>query len=415
MTEALSPFMLTSDDPFRNNMTFVQTAKHSTPIEDGDPLLVTTGADSAMPYLSSDMFAFKAKQDGKVTEMTSDYMLVTYKDGTKDYVNLSEQTMKNSDGGFFIILQLVTNLKAGSSFKEGQVLAWDKKSFSKKIGLGQLSYNVGHLAKIAILTTEDGFEDSGVCSEWLSERMGSDIVVQRSQPLPAATNILSIVKIGDFVREGDPLLVFQKAFDEDDANMLLKNLTIEDEMISTIGKLIVPSKVTGIVTDIKLFRTCEVKDMSASLQKLFTAKEAKIKKLKAIASTTLSDVQFDPTETLEHNGKLKSLETDVLIEIYVKYHDNMSIGDKMANLNANKMVLMDVFTDDKAPYTDFRKNEAIDVVSSASSIDGRLITSPFKNGALNKLMIELQRKCCEIYGKPWMTMHQIHDYLKTKW
>ena len=415
MTEALSPFMLTSDDPFRNNMTFVQTAKHSTPVEDSDPLLVTTGADAAMPYLSSDMFAFKAKQDGKVTAVTPDYMLITYKDGTKDYVNLSEQTMKNSDGGFFIILQLITNLKVGSSFKAGQVLAWDKKSFSKKIGLGQLSYNVGHLAKIAIMTTEDGFEDSGVCSEWLSERMGSDIVVQRSQPLPAATNILSIVKIGDFVREGEPLLVFQKAFDEDDANLLLKNLTIEDDMISTIGRLVVPSKVTGVVTDIKLFRTCEIKDMSTSLQRIFTAKEAKIKKLKAIATTTLSDVQFDPTESLEHNGKLKSLETDVLIEIYVKYHDNMSIGDKMANLNANKMVLMDVYTDDMAPYTDFRRNEEIDVVSSASSIDGRLITSPFKNGALNKLMIELQRKCCEIYGKPWMTMHQIHDYLKTKW
>ena len=142
MTEALSPFMLTSDDPYRNDMTFVQTAKHSTPIEDSDPLLVTTGADQAMPYLASDMFSFKAKKAGKVLKITPEYMIVEYKDKTTDYINLSEQTMKNSDGGFYIILQLITDLKEGETFKEGQVLAWDKKSFSKKVGLRQLSYNL---------------------------------------------------------------------------------------------------------------------------------------------------------------------------------------------------------------------------------------------------------------------------------
>ena len=75
MTEALSPFMLTSDDPFRNNMTFFQTAKHSTPIDYSTPLLVTTGADAAMPYMSSDMFAHKAKKNGKVEEINNEYML----------------------------------------------------------------------------------------------------------------------------------------------------------------------------------------------------------------------------------------------------------------------------------------------------------------------------------------------------
>lgn len=86
--------------------------------------------------------------------------------------------------------------------------------------------------------------------------------------------------------------------------------------------------------------------------------------------------------------------------------------DKLANLNANKIVLMDVYSDKDAPYTDFRPDEKIDVVSSASSIDGRLITSPFKNGALNKLLLELQRKCCKIYGKPIMNLHEMHDYFK---
>ena len=413
MTESLSPFMLTSDDPYRNNMTFVQTAKHSTPVEDSDPLLVTTGADQAMPYLTSDMFAFKAKYDGQVIEIKPEYMLVQYKNGKKDYVNLSEQTMKNSDGGFYIVLQLITDLKVGDKFKSGQILAWDKKSFSKKVGLRQLSYNVGHLAKIAIMTTEDGFEDSGVCSEWLAEHMASDIVIQKPVFLTAKTEILQIAKVGQTIKEGEPLLIFQNAFEDEDANMILKNLNIEDGDITTIGRSIVKSKVTGVVTDIKLYRTCELDELSESLRGLFMAKEAKVRKLKNIAASTISDAQFDPTDKLDKNGKLKNSETDVLIELYVKYHDKMSIGDKATNLNANKIVLMDVYSDEDAPYTDFRPSEKIDVVSSASSIDGRMITSPFKNGALNKLMIELQRKCCEIYGKPWMTLHEIHDYFKS--
>ena len=411
MTEALSPFMLTSDDTYRNNMTFVQTAKHTTPVEDSDPLLVTTGADQAMPWITSNMFAFKAKNDGIVKELTDKYMIVEYKDNSKDYINLSEQTMKNSDGGFYIILQLITDFKVGQKFKSNDILAWDKKSFSKKVGNNQLSYSMGHLAKIAILTTEDGFEDSGVCSEWLANCMASDIVMPKAIDLLPNTNILKMVSIGDKVREGEPLLIFQNAFDEEDANEILKNLAIEDGDISKVGRSIVKSKYTGEVVDIKLYRLCEISEMSASLQKIFKEHDARINKYKKISSGSVSDVHFDPTDKVEALGKMKN-SMGVLIEFYVKYHDKLSVGDKLANLNANKIVLMDVYSDKDAPYTDFRPDEKIDVVSSASSIDGRLITSPFKNGALNKLLLELQRKCCKIYDKPIMNLHEMHDYFK---
>ena len=98
-----------------------------------------------------------------------------------------------------------------------------------------------------------------------------------------------------------------------------------------------------------------------------------------------------------------------MIEIYMKYHDKMSVGDKSVLSAANKVVLMDVYSDAEAPYTDFRPNEAIDQIGSASAVDGRMITSIFKVGALNKCMVELSRKVCEIMGVPWKTMHEIYD------
>jgi hypothetical protein len=408
MTEALSPFMLTSDDPFRNDMTFVQTSKHSTPIEYGTPLLVTTGADAAMPYLTSDMFAHKSKKKGKVVELTDEYMIVEYTDGDKEYINLSEQTMKNSDGGFYIVLQLKTDLKVGDSVKEGQILAYDKKSFSNRVGSTdpQLAYNLGCLTKVAIMTTEDGYEDSGVCSEWLSDTMSSDIVVMKSVTLPPMTNVLMIAKRGQKVREGDPVMIYQNAFDEDDASILLKNLNNEDGDVTEIGRNVIKSKVTGEISDIKIYRTCDLDEMSESLRKIISTREEEIRKKKSKLKGCSNDVHFDSSGKLPATGKLKNVD-GILIEIYMKYHDKLSCGDKLTLNNANKCVLMNVFSDDEAPYTDFRPNEPIDQIGSASSLDGRMLTSTIKLGALNKAMVELQRSVCDIYGIPWKNIHEI--------
>ena len=411
MTEALSPYVVSSDDPFRNDMTFVQTSKHSTPIEYGTPLLVTTGADAALPYLTSDMFAHKAKKSGKVTEITDQYMIITYNDNTKEYVNLDEQTMKNSDGGFFVTLQLKTDLKVGNTVKQGQILAYDSKSFSNRVGSGQVAYNMGCLTKVAIMTTEDGFEDSGICSEWLSEAMASNIVVSKPITLPASTNILFIAKKGQAVTEGEPILIFQNAYDDKDANILLKNLNDEDGDVSEIGRNVIKSKVTGRISDIKIYRTCDIDDnMSESMKKIITSYERDVNKLKKISMQceNKDNVQLTEAGKLPPIGKLKHLD-GVLIEIYMEYHDKLSVGDKISNLNANKNIIMSQYSNEDAPYTDFRPNEPIDAISSCSAIDGRMICSPFLVGALNKLMIELSRKCCDIMGVKWKTIHEIYE------
>ena len=101
--------------------------------------------------------------------------------------------------------------------------------------------------------------------------------------------------------------------------------------------------------------------------------------------------------------------TRVLIEIYMEYHDKLSVGDKITNLNANKNIIMSQYSNEDAPYTDFRPNEAIDAINSCSAIDGRMICSPFLVGGLNKLMIELWRKSCDILGIKWPTLHEIYD------
>lgn len=407
MTEALSPFTVTSDDVFRNDMTFVQTSKHSTPIEYGTPLLVTTGADAAMPYICSNMFCHKAKKDGEVEEITDKYMIIKYKDGSKEYVNLDEQTMKNSDGGHYITLKLKTDLKVGKKVKKNSILAYDEKSFSNRVGDGsQIAYNLGCMTKCAILTSEDGYEDSGAGSEFLSESMASDIVVMKDINLPSSTNVLYLAKVGQEVTEGDPICIFQNAYDEEDANLLLKYLNTEDGDVSDIGRISLKSKVTGVISDIKVYRTVEKDELSESLKKIVNKRESEIKKYKKIADNCENEIRFDSTEKLPMVGKLKNVD-GVRIEIFMKYHDKLSIGDKLSS-NANKVILMNIFPDKDAPYTDFRKDEKIDLINSCSALDGRQITSIIKIGALNKLLIETGRKACDMLGVKWKDLHEIY-------
>ena len=199
ITEAVTPFGTTKDDPFRSAMTFIQTSKHGMRVKKATPSLITNGADEALAYITSDTFAFKAKQDGKVIEKTDDYMIIEYKDGTYDYVDLRETVKKNSDGGFFITIKLDTDLKVGSKVKEMDIVASDSLAYSKIGNADNLSYNIGTLSKIAIMNTDEGYEDSAIISEWLSDAMSSEVVVKKEVVLPKSTNVYNIVKKGQSI------------------------------------------------------------------------------------------------------------------------------------------------------------------------------------------------------------------------
>ena len=412
MTEAVTPFGTTRDDPFRSAMTFIQTSKHSMRTKKSMPLLVTNGADEAMPYISSDTFAYKAKENGSVTVITKDYMIITYDkavytDGNHNYlsecVDLKSEVKKSSDGGFFITLKLDTDLKVGDKFRKGDIIAYDRSSYSNKNGEDDnLSYNVGVLAKVAIMNTDEGFEDSTSISDWLSEAMATDIVTQKDKDLSKNTNVYEMVKIGQKVQEGDPLIIFQNSYDEKDANALLKTIT-DPDFVSDLGRIKLKSKYTGVVQDIKIYRTCEIKDMSPSLQKIVTEYEQRIKAQKKLyekynmpgANTLDPDYKMAPT------GIMKNNPDGVKIVFYIMYNDKMSIGDKLVAQSANKGVVKRIFPKGLEPFSEYRPNEKIHAVFAARSFNARMVTSVWVSGAINKCMVELDRQVKEIMGIDW--------------
>lgn len=412
ITEALTPFGTTRDDPFRTAMTFIQTSKHGMRTNSQDPLLVTNGADQALAYLTSDTFAHKTKWDAVVEEVNDDYMIIANKSNRneKEFIDLREKVEKNSDGGFFITikLDLAKNYKKGQTIKPGEIIAYDKDSYSDKVGVGNLAYNIGTLTKVAIMHTDKGFEDSAIISQDLSEKMASEIVLQVDVLMDAKDIDIQCVEIGKPLHEGEVIMSYRAALEDQDATdiinkMVSKNAGNESkELMDEIGKIKVKSKVTGKLQDIKIYSTIPTSEMSKSLAAFVNKYNAPIDKMKSKLSKLGIDAsQYGTSGVLPAVGKLKHAEGKVLVEFYIKYYDKMSVGDKLVYFSALKGVVKEIFPEGKEPYSEYRPEEKVHSFLPVGSVNARMVTSVLTLGAINKVLIELDRHVKDIMGVKW--------------
>ena len=412
--EALSPLAVNHDDPIRTCMAFTQTVQHQMLVKKSMPNLITTGCDEALPYLTSNKFSYKfAGQRGIVTEVTPDYVIIQDLDTKEyDYIDTREIIQKNSDGGFYITTKLDAIVKKGDRIKNNQILAYNKACYSSSIGAGKnsnvISYNLGTLAKVAVMDTDLGYEDSCVVDNTISEALATEFVVQKELDLDKNTNVYNLVKVGEHIEEGDPLLVFQDAFDEKEANELLASLAKDNSMLTDLGRKQVHSKVTGTVQDIKIYRTCELDVLSPTLQKICKDYESGINKLKKVMDKYKVDKKYtlESTDKLPMVGKLKNTD-GVKIEFYIKVYDKFGIGDKLVFGQALKGVNSHIVPVGQEAYTDFRPNEHINAFLTIDGVFARMVTSSQAMGLTNKALIELTRQCQEELGIKWRPLQEI--------
>lgn len=412
ITEALTPFGTTRDDPFRTAMTFIQTSKHGMRTTSQDPLLVTNGADQALPYLTSDTFAHKAKWNAIVEEITDDYMIIANKSNPKEkeFIDLREKVEKNSDGGFFITIKLDTfkNYKKGDSIKAGDIVAYDKSSYSDTVGIGNLAYNIGTLTKIAIMHTDKGFEDSAIISQDLSKKMASEIVLQVDVLMDAKDIDIQCVEVGKELHEGEVVMSYRAALEDQDATDIINKMVQKNagsdskELMDEIGKIKVKSKVTGKLQDIKVYSTIPTSEMSKSLASFVNKYNGPVDKMKSkLSKLGIDGSQYGTSGVLPPVGKLKHCEGKVLVEFYIKYHDKMSVGDKLVYFSALKGVVKEIFPEGKEPYSEYRPEEKVHSFLPVGSINARMVSSVLTLGSINKVLIELDRHVKDIMGVKW--------------
>ena len=71
--------------------------RHTVPVQKADKTLLGTGIDKTLAHVLDSTFVFNAKQDGKVIHYDdkTKIMVLQYKDGSKDAIDLRDKLDKN--------------------------------------------------------------------------------------------------------------------------------------------------------------------------------------------------------------------------------------------------------------------------------------------------------------------------------
>lgn len=414
--ELLIPLGATRDDPIRTGHS-VKQSRASVPVRDSSPVLMSNGSDeSCAHYLSSD-YVVEAEQDGVVIEYDekSEIMIVEYKDGTHRAINLGKKIVKNGGGGFELENTLVTDLKVGDKVKKNSIIAWHKNFFKKIPGQG-VRMCVGALAKVALYSLYNTYEDGTFISENLAGKCETEMVFRIKGTIGRNANIFNMVKVGDEISVGQPLMEYDESFDEADINALLASLGDDEELRDAVvsnNRNSLKSDKSGIITEIKIYSAAELDELSPSLRRIVKDYYNKIDRKNKLLN------KYDNSEGIvkcgvmitESSGTTKPNkygvirgekvgEDGVLFEFSLKHAEPLEVGSKLANFSPLKNVVGEVVPAGFEPKSELRPDEIVDTVISPSSILARMVGSVYITIFGNKVIIELKRKLYDIYVGP---------------
>ena len=403
--ELLTPGAVRQDDPVRTAIAGKQSG-HVVPTVGSQASLISNGFDEAVQFHLSNDFVINAEEDGEVVDINEEtgFIMVKYKSGKHQAVNLNHDIVKNSGGGFYMSNTLKPTLtKVGAKFKANAILAYHPKYFNYSPLTG-LRYSMGPLAKVAFLNTYNTYEDAGFITEEFGRKLETAIVYKQEATFKAGSNILEMKQIGDHVVIGDALMKFTNSFDDKEIMKYLTKLSDESDrtMLEEEINNEVKARHAGKIIDIKVYTRLDPSNLSDSLgdivQKYFDKGNKKKEYLKS----------FDPSDGAIHAGYLVTDNTaplvnrynmvkkhkgiDVLIEFYIEHGDTCGVGDKIALYSANKQVISEVCPEGYEPYSEFRPDENIDVFCSPVTISRRMTKSSEFILATGKVLVELKRR-----------------------
>lgn len=407
-SELLTPGTVTRDDAIRTAIATSQSA-HVVATDAAEPVIVSNGVDEIVPSYLSDEFTVVAKEDGKVIEEKDGYLIVEYtKSKTKQAINIGNRYSFNTGSGFFVDNKLVSNFEVNDTFLKDDILAYHEKFFSKD-STGIVRMNVGPLAKIAFAGLYSTYEDAGLITEKMSKKLSTKLSMRQQIKLNATDDIESIVKVGDVVNYGDPLVTFGLGGTGDKSvdNFLRAFQSSEgDNTMADSAKRVIRAKHAGTIVDVRIYTLKSMDKLSSSLFDIIDAHfKENLKRRKILDKYDKSnnvykmDTLFDlPTEPLT-GPSIKGIHTDVLVEIKIEHGDDCSIGDKIAVYGASKQIISEVVPKGLEPYTENKPNEEVSLFVAGSSVLKRMIPSILIISSANKVMLGLKEKMNDIWNK----------------
>jgi len=403
-SELVTSGTITRDDAIRSAIATSQTS-HIVPTDNAEPTLVSNGIDEIVPACLSEEFSVIAEEDGKVLESQDGYMIVQYKSGKKKAINVDNRYSFNTESGFYVNNKLLSNFQPGDSFFKDDILAYHEKFFTKDTD-GTVRMNIGPLAKVAFMGLYSTYEDAGMITTKMSQKLSTHLTMRQTSKLSITDDIESIVKVGDEVDIHDPLIVFGMGDTGDKAtdNFLKAFGGVNSELL-TNAKRVVRSDYAGHVVDVKMYTTKSLDKLSPSLYKIFDEYYKENVKRRRILDKhdshndvyKLDTLYTLPTGPLPGNT-IKGITCDILIEIYIEHDYDAGVGDKLVIYGASKQIISETIPEGMEPYAESRPDEEISLLVAPSSILKRMIPSLTIIASANKVLIETKKLMNDIWN-----------------
>ena len=381
--------------------------------------MISNGLEEVARFHLSSSFSINAEEDGEIIDYNEEtkIMIARYKSGKCRAIDLNPNIVKNSGGGFFLSNVLVTDLKVGSKFKKNDVLAYHK-DFFKNDEFNNCRMVMGTLTKVAIMSTYNTYEDSTIITQSLSERCATEMCFLKSAVIGKNSNVFYIVKKGQEISVGEPLVQFDTSYEDESINALLANLSeTEKSNVLEGARNEIKSKYSGVIEDIKIYSTVDLDEMNPSLRKIVSSYYREINKKKEILEkydpeskgsvVKCGMLVTDTTKKIQPNkfGVIKGehVEDSVLIEFYIKHSEPLEIGSKIANFTALKNTIGEIIPEGYEPFSSYRPDEEVSTFIASNSILNRMTPSILLTALGNKCIIELKRHLKELnYDRPKM-------------
>lgn len=384
-------------------------SKHIIPTMKSSPVLISNGAEQVVQYHLSSTFSIIAEDDGEVVEVDdkTKLIIVKYKNGETQAIDMKPRIVKNGAGGFFLENQFTCNLKLHQKVKKNDILATDSRFFSNDLFGNR--FNLGTFAKVACFACDSTFEDSSMCTEKLSREMGSELVMESRVVLGKNVNVDYIVKVGQEIKVDEDLIRYEQSFEEDSLNNFLSSVGDDlKEEIKSLGKKPVKSHYSGTIADIKIYAGSDTDEMSPSLAKIVKAyykqttdRKKVLDKYDKDSNTVKCGILFnEPVKKIEDRyGKIKGEDVNdgVLICFFIKIKDYLKQGDKITFYGPLKTTIGRTIPRGLEPFALSRPNEEISSFVAPNSVIQRKVPSVIKTMLLNKVLVELKRAVLDIY------------------
>lgn len=311
------------DLPKRTLFSAVQDS-HSISIVGAQPPLVRTGYEGVMAHRVDKKFAWVARDNGKVTEVSDKHIAILYDNGKEVRVNIGD--IYGVSTGTVIKNRLITDYSVGQVVKQGDVVCYNPYHFSRDIfNKSQVLFKNSTLARVTFMESNDTEEDSSAISERLSDQMVTTTTEVRTLVIPFTDRVEKLVMVGDVVESDSNLCTIINAVFSDNTMFGQHELETLEELAQTSPK----AKHAGVVNKMEVFyygdpSVAEVSDSVKAVMKRYDYERKQL----ALKMKDGRPESGQLLETMRIDGNPLPL-NHIAIKVYIENQDGMEIGDKL--------------------------------------------------------------------------------------